>query len=40
MIILIDGNQLLDLMIEYRVGVSAEAIFELKKMDLDFFVEW
>ncbi len=38
-IILIDGNQLADLMIEYGVGVSTIVTYELKKLDSDFFVE-
>ena len=38
-IILIDGKQLAGLMIEYGVGVSNEAVYELKKMDSDFFTD-
>lgn len=38
-IILIDGNHLANLMIDYGVGVSTEAIYELKKLDSDFFEE-
>jgi restriction system protein len=38
-IILIDGNHLANLMIDYGVGVSTEAIYELKKIDSDFFIE-
>lgn len=38
-IILIDGNHLANLMIDYGVGVSTEATYELKKLDSDFFVE-
>lgn len=38
-IILIDGKRLADLMFEYDVGVSKEAIYEVKKIDLDFFSE-
>lgn len=38
-IILIDGKQLADLMIEYGVGVSTIVTYELKKLDSDFFVE-
>jgi len=38
-IILIDGNHLANLMIDYGVGVSTEAIYELKKLDSDFFIE-
>ncbi|MBD5226822.1 MAG: restriction endonuclease [Bacteroidales bacterium] len=35
----IDGNRLAHLMIEYNVGVSIKTIYELKKLDLDFFEE-
>ncbi len=38
-IILLDGAQLARLMIEYGVGVSTEATYELKKLDSDFFNE-
>ena len=38
-IILIDGDHLANLMIDYGVGVSTEATYELKKLDSDFFVE-
>jgi len=38
-IILIDGKQLAGLMIDYGVGVSTEIIYELKKLDYDFFVD-
>ena len=38
-IILIDGKQLTNLMIEYGVGVSNEAVYELKKLDSDFFTD-
>lgn len=36
-IILIDGKELLRLMIDYNVGVETKEIVELKKIDLDFF---
>lgn len=36
-IILIDGKELLRLMIAYNVGVETKEIIELKKIDLDFF---
>jgi len=36
-IILIDGERLAELMIEYGVGVSTEAIYEVKKVDSDYF---
>lgn len=38
-IVLIDGDQLAQLMIENNVGVSAEASYEVKKMDTDYFEE-
>jgi len=38
-IILLDGFHLARLMIEYGVGVSTEATYELKKIDSDFFNE-
>ncbi|PLV59913.1 restriction endonuclease [Thermotoga sp. KOL6] len=38
-IILIDGEKLADLMIEYNVGVSTVATYEIKKIDLDYFTE-
>lgn len=38
-ILLIDGPKLARLMIEYNVGVSSEKIYEIKKIDSDFFPE-
>ena len=38
-IVLIDGAQLADYMIDYGVGVSVTDVFELKKIDSDFFEE-
>lgn len=38
-IILIDGNQLAKLMIEYDVGVTTEYEIKLKRIDKDYFVE-
>lgn len=38
-IILIDGEQLVDFMIENDIGVSKETIYEIKKIDNDYFVE-
>jgi restriction system protein len=38
-IILIDGTQLAELMIEYNVGVSHQQIYEIKKIDNDYFEE-
>lgn len=36
-IILIDGQQLAGMMIDYNVGVSTVGIYELKKIDVDYF---
>ena len=38
-IILIDGGQMAELMIDYNVGVSIAATYEIKKIDSDYFVE-
>ncbi|GAB1431625.1 restriction endonuclease [Spirochaetota bacterium] len=38
-IVLIDGDMLTDLMIEFNLGVSIYKIYELKKIDSDYFVE-
>ncbi len=38
-IILIDGDDLADLMIDFNVGVSVEAAYEIKRIDSDYFVE-
>ena len=38
-IILIDGEQLAQLMIDYNVGVAGMAVYELKRMDSDYFLE-
>ena len=38
-IILIDGDDLADLMIDYTVGVSIYGSYEIKKIDSDYFVE-
>jgi restriction system protein len=38
-IILIDGQCLAQLMIDFNVGVSTEAIYELKRVDSDYFAE-
>jgi restriction system protein len=38
-IILIDGNKLVDLMHEYNVGVQIKAVYEVKQLDEDFFIE-
>ena len=36
-LILIDGQQLAELMVEYNVGVVASGCYEVKKLDLDYF---
>ena len=36
---LIDGARLIDLMIEYNVGISVEQTYEVKRIDTDFFDE-
>lgn len=36
-IILIDGQRLAQLMIDFNVGVSTEAVYELKRLDSDYF---
>lgn len=38
-IILIDGQQLAQLMIDFNVGVAMEATYELKRLDSDYFTE-
>ncbi|MYA99271.1 restriction endonuclease, partial [Candidatus Poribacteria bacterium] len=38
-IILIDGDQLVELMIDYDVGVSSIETFEIKRVDSDYFDE-
>lgn len=38
-IVLIDGMELAKLMIEYNLGVSIESVYEIKKIDSDFFNE-
>lgn len=38
-IVLIDGEMLAELMIDHNVGVSTTAIYELKKMDSDYFID-
>lgn len=36
-IVLVDGAMLTKLMIEYDLGVTTETVYEIKKMDTDFF---
>jgi len=38
-IILIDGDELSDYMIDLNVGVTTTSTYQLKKIDLDFFIE-
>ncbi len=38
-IILIDGERLAELMVEYNVGVDPVAAYEIKKIDSDYFIE-
>ena len=38
-IVLIDGQELARYMIEYNVGVSTKQVYEVKKIDLDYFEE-
>ena len=38
-IALIDGKQLSQLMIDHDVGVSIEKIYEIKRVDSDYFAE-
>lgn len=39
-IILVDGDQLTDLMIEYRAGVNVKRSYELYSLDADFFAQY
>lgn len=38
-VVLIDGADLVQLMIDHGVGVSSAAVYEVKKVDTDFFIE-
>ena len=38
-IVLIDGMQLAQLMIDFNVGVSVETTYEVKRIDQDYFSE-
>lgn len=38
-IILIDGAKLVDLMVQYNVGVQVKTLYEIKEIDNDFFEE-
>lgn len=36
-IVLIDGTQLCEYMIDYNIGVTTASVFEVKRVDIDFF---
>ena len=36
-VVLIDGKKLSELMVKYNLGVYVEQVFEIKKIDRDFF---
>ncbi len=36
-IILIDGTKLVDLMLQFNVGVQIKTVYEVKELDNDFF---
>ena len=36
-IVLIDGAKLVDLMLQYNVGVQVKTVYEVKEVDNDFF---
>jgi len=38
-VVLIDGNRLVDLMIDHNLGVSTVDVYEIKRIDSDFFLE-
>ncbi len=38
-IVLIDGDQLAQLMIDYNVGVNSATVYEIKRIDSDYFSE-
>jgi restriction system protein len=38
-IILIDGNELAEYMIDFNVGVAVESVYEIKRIDSDYFIE-
>ena len=39
MLVLIDGDRLAQLMIDFDVGVTRVASYELKRVDSDYFIE-
>ena len=38
-VVLVDGSTLTKLMIKHNVGVSLEQVYEVKRIDTDFFTE-
>jgi restriction system protein len=38
-VVLVDGEKLADLMVDYCVGVSIASSYEVKKIDTDYFLE-
>ena len=38
-IVLMDGIQLTQFMIDYGVGVAAETVYEIKRIDSDYFLD-
>jgi len=38
-VVLIDGHQLAEYMLDLNLGVSVRAVYELKRIDTDYFVE-
>ena len=38
-IVLIDGDKLADLMIEYELGTSTKSVYKIRKIDMDYFNE-
>ena len=39
-LVLINGEQLTELMIEHNLGVSTKQVYELKALDTDYFLEY
>jgi restriction system protein len=38
-VVLIDGEKLAQYMIDHNLGVSVQSVYEVKKIDLDYFDE-
>ena len=38
-VVLVDGESLVKLMIDYNLGVSTQAVYQIKRLDSDFFSE-